>query len=448
MACKGSGVRSSSAPHFKFPIFVKLYDNFMPDVISQRIAAILSILLFFVLFNTLSFLPNPWLERHEIALWVFLAIFFLLLIITDDIKVTFSLRQWPLWLFLISMSGGIINATSKVSARQMYLHILIPFFTLFYIGKYLVSSHKNIKTITTIFCGCAIVISFIAILELIFHRNILYEKFVHNDFYKRYITGYARPMSTLANPAILGSTLLGMLPFNFLLLKSTRLALKIIGWIFFSFILIIILLTASRGVFIGLIIALIFYLWQIKQKWIVTALVSAVCACIIISSYTNNPSFNRFGFKKLIYGTNDSVLSIYRFNRIKITLKMLHDYPIFGVGLNNFRKRFTQYCPASELKTGYEFKVPDNMYLALLAETGIFGLVCFLIFIVWLLKKGLERLQLLNVSKGYDFLLMSVTALIGLLVNMGAYDLFYWYNPYMLFCLLCGFIYGLSIEPK
>jgi len=47
-------------------------------------------------------------------------------------------------------------------------------------------------------------------------------------------------------------------------------------------------------------------------------------------------------------------------------------------------------------------------------------------------------------------LLISVSAWVGLLVNMGGYDLFYWNNPYVLFCLLTGFMQGLVREnpPK
>ena len=45
----------------------------------------------------------------------------------------------------------------------------------------------------------------------------------------------------------------------------------------------------------------------------------------------------------------------------------------------------------------------------------------------------------MKVSKK-QILLVSMSALVGLLVSMGGYELFYWNNPYMLFCLLCGFI--------
>jgi len=116
---------------------------------------------------------------------------------------------------------------------------------------------------------------------------------------------------------------------------------------------------------------------------------------------------------------------------------MLKDKPFFGIGLNNFRGRFDDYT-RSKRNTPHEFKIADNMYLTLLAETGIIGFSSFLVFIFLLFRRGFMSLRHLKDSRKKDLLLVSMSALTGLLVNMAAYELFYWHNPFALFCVLCG----------
>jgi O-antigen ligase len=83
--------------------------------------------------------------------------------------------------------------------------------------------------------------------------------------------------------------------------------------------------------------------------------------------------------------------------------------------------------------------IADNMYLTLIAETGMLGFLSFLIFSFSFLKKGWEQLKILNSnSNGRWELLVSLMAFIGLLVNMGGYELFYWPNQYLLFCIVTG----------
>jgi O-antigen ligase len=84
--------------------------------------------------------------------------------------------------------------------------------------------------------------------------------------------------------------------------------------------------------------------------------------------------------------------------------------------------------------------IPDNMYLSLLSESGILGLLAFLIFIFLLIKRGAQRFNAEKDRQVKLTILMPLCALAGLLVNMAAYDLFYWDNPLMLFSLICGFI--------
>lgn len=402
----------------------------------------LKIIFFIILFAWISFFPQPFHDRYGIFVMIFLGTFLLIFLLDKKyLKYLFIIWDWPLWIFLICMVAGMVSAIDKNTALETYFYLVITFSLLFYIGKGLFYYDENRKMLSLIICICSGLVALIGALELYFGKNIVYENFIVNPYYERYIRFNPRLMSTQFNPAVLGSYLLGCLPFSFYVLKNRKMYLRLIGFLSLLFCIGIIILTFSRGALVGLIALLLFYLWKSKKKWPLVIFLFSLIILVSICSNQTNINLNRFGFKRLISGSYDSIISEYRLGRVKMTMKILKDYPLFGIGFNHFRIRFNEYCDEKDKeKELYEFMIPDNMYLTFLAETGIIGTLGFLIFIFSLLKRGLRNLKELEDENKKHMLLLSISALIGLLVNMGAYELFYWSNPYMLFCLICGFV--------
>ena len=393
-----------------------------------------------ILFAWISFFPQPIQDLYGIFVRIFLGIFLLILLLERKyLNYLFSFQDWPLWLFVICLWPNIFIATDKSLALSTYFYLTITLIFLFYIGKGLFVSEKDRITIGVIICICSGLVAFIAILELYFGKNIIYENFIANPFYVRYVGHYPRPMSTQLNPAVLGSYLLGCLPFSFSLLKNKY--LRLLGILTSILCVIVIFLTFSRGVFLGLLALLLFYLWKIHKKRLYFTFIACLAILMAACSFSKNSNLYRLGFKRMVSGSYDSVVSEYRLTRLKMTFRILKDHPFIGIGFNHFRLRFKEYCDKKDINELYEFMIPDNMYLTFLAETGIIGTAGFLTFIFTLLKRGLKQLRRLDEDKKH-ILLIVISALIGLLVNMGAYELFYWNNPYMLFCLICGFISG------
>lgn len=405
----------------------------------------MKIALFVALVSWISFFPEPIQGQYAIYARIFLGLFFLLLFFKEGrLRNLFGFHDWPLWVFLACLSTGIVSAQDKKIAWETYFNLVFNLFFLFYIGKALFSEEKNRAWIALVICISGGLVAGIGILELHFGRNILYESFMSNPFYERYV-GH-RPMSTQFNPVALGSYLLGCLPFSFYLFKDKRLYPRLLGLFSSLLTLSVILLTFSRGVFLGLIALLSFYLWRRRKKRTLALFLFCLILFVSVCSFQKNINLNRLGFKRLILGSHDSMISEYRLNRAKMALTIAKDYPFFGIGFNHFRIRFDEYCADRDKgKELYEFRIPDNMYLTFLAETGIVGTLGFLVFIFLLFKKVFRRISEIKNNEQRHFLLISMSALIGLLVNMGAYELFYWYSPYMLFCLFCGFV-GLNEE--
>lgn len=405
---------------------------------------------FICLFAWISFFPAPVQGRYLVISRVFLGVVLLILMLRKkyaDSIVNFE--DWPLWLFLICLLAGIVSSVDRNLAVETYFYLATTFLLFFYAGKWLYGPEKDVYRLNLAICICAALVALIGLTELYFGRNFLYEKLMYNPYYNRYVRSTPRPMSTQFNPAVLGSYLLGSLPSGLYFLKDKSIRLRLLG-IFLSLLyVIVIVLTLSRGVFLGLIALTLFYLWHSpKRKRNIVIFSFCLISAICVSSFSKNFNYNRFGFKRFIAGSYDSIISKYRMDRICMTAKILRDYPLFGIGFNHFRLRFDEYADKKNLNEISEFRIPDNMYLTLLAESGVVGFSGFFIFIFLLFKRGIARLKSEKEESRKLVLLVSMSALVGLLVNMGAYELFYWSNPYMFFCLLCGFICGLMKNEK
>lgn len=400
----------------------------------------LNYVLFIVLFSWISFVPQPIQGRYLYYIIILLAIFLFLFSLTKNKnkKRLFGQQDVIAGLFLLSLWAGTVNAIDKKIAYKTYFEITLIFLFLFYIGKGMFVIDNNSNRVSAVICTCSLTVAIIGLFELYFGKNILYENFIHNYFYERYkLTG--RPMSTQLNPVILGSYLLGCFPFGFFLFKNKSVYLRRLGIISLLICAFVIILTFSRGVLLGFIAMIIFYLWQGHKKRLLQTFAILSAGVVIFCSFQVDENLKRFGLQRFIAGSYDSIFSEYRSERVKMTLKMLLDHPFLGSGLNHFRVRFDEYCSKENINETDEFRIPDNMYLTFLAETGLIGSAGFLLFIIFLLRAGLKEVRKQSDDKR-EILLVFLAALIGLLINMGAYELFYWHNPLMLFCLLCGFI--------
>ena len=407
--------------------------------------------LLIVFFAWVSLFPEPVQEHYQLFTKLFLGAFFLFLFLKDRNKKIFFKRQdLPLWLFVVCISGGIIFAQDKQIAIKTYLHVSLTLVFLYYLTGRVFSSHANIQRIAKIICIFSTAVAVFAIIEWASGKNFIYEYILYNPFYQRYINlDMVRPMSTQFNPAVLGSFLLGCLPFGFILIKEKSSFFRVLGVLAIILNIGVIMLSGSRGVFLGMVFLFLFYLWIKKRAIVSVLLLGFILIIVAISSWQFNANtFYRFGFKRLIKGSEDSIFSPYRTQRFLMSLSMLKESPFFGIGLKHFRIEFDNYIPDNYHKTVHELKIADNMYLTLLAETGLIGLSGFILFIFYLLRRGLKAFYVSVDSRRRDVLLVAMSALIGLLVNMGGYELFYWHNPFSLFCILCGIIAAESFHKE
>ncbi len=131
-----------------------------------------------------------------------------------------------------------------------------------------------------------------------------------------------------------------------------------------------------------------------------------------------------------------------------VAYKIFKDNPIFGVGIKNFRiesgnKKYDNLKhPLNNLRSATH---PHQLHYEFLAETGIFGYVCFLIFIFislyWSIKSYLRKKNIFQLS-GILFILISILPLLpsGSFLSTYTSSLF-WIN----YSIMMGYT---NIKPK
>lgn len=394
-------------------------------------AAIISLFLF------ISFAPLPFHQQYYIAVRVFLAAGFLAVFIRKRSSI-FRQGDLSLWFFLAAIGINVFFAQQKDIALRTYLDLAIPMFCIYYLTQEGLVFESQFKIFAKIVSVSSILVCILAVFESIFAFNPIYEYWLDNYFYKRYIISFVRPVSTQFNPAVLGSYLLACLPFNFFLLVRERRIFRVLSGLGVVLNIVIIILTFSRGVFLGFVAMVMFYLFVRKRYVMAVIFLAFIVIFSAVSFYLPSP-FNRLGAQRMLTA-GDGMFSDYRFTRCLMTRDMLEDFPLTGLGFQHFRIRFREYYPFKH-NVLYEFMIADNMYLTILAETGAIGFLGFFMFLVYLLAGGWRRLKLLKDLPQRRFqLLIVLSAFVGLLVNMGAYDLFYWPNQYTFFCILAGLL--------
>ncbi|MFA5275733.1 MAG: O-antigen ligase family protein [Candidatus Omnitrophota bacterium] len=329
----------------------------------------------------------------------------------------------------------------------MFMRIAPNLLLIFYIGKGIFLETKNRRSVSTIICICALLVACIAVLELYFNKNIIYDRYIRSPYYTHEIFWAHRPVSTQFHPAILGTYFLCAIPFALALTRERSVSIKVLGWSVFALCSTLTFLARSRGAFVGLIALFLFYAWNKGYKKIFFSVISLVILVGALGSFQSDATLGKFGFSRLISGSHDSAISPYRLDRIKMSLKIVKEYPVFGIGYNHFRLRFNEYCAPESRNTIFMLKIPDNMYLSFLAETGIVGLSGFLIFSIVIFMRGARALKS-KTGIQREWILIPFTAYVAVLVQMWAYEFFYWSSPSMFFFLLCGFIQAAALSVE
>jgi putative inorganic carbon (HCO3(-)) transporter len=402
-----------------------------PEILMLKYLSIAAIIL---LLFWLSFFPRPVQNEWPLVTRVGLALAVAVLLLEKRGRI-FSRSDWPVLIFALSLVPGAFASGLAPLSVRICLDLVLSAVLVYYLVSGTVSDPRVFKLAAVALCLMSAAVALGGLAEVLLGENPLYRHVLENPYYKGYIAGIARPMSTQFNPAALGGYLLASLPFHILLFReapSNR--TRWLTGISSGLVALVLVLTFSRGACLGLLASWMFYLWFTDRRR--KALVYALLALLLVAvaSVPNSP-LRRLGLHYLGRG---GAVSQYRINRAVIAWRMLRDNPVAGVGFEQYRNRFDEYDRREEF-TPNENMIADNMYLTLLAETGLSGTAGFVVLAGWLLINAGRRLRRNRHPPPAALRLALCTmALLGLLVDMAGYELFYWPNQYLHLMVVVG----------
>ncbi|MFH0856571.1 MAG: O-antigen ligase family protein [bacterium] len=205
------------------------------------------------------------------------------------------------------------------------------------------------------------------------------------------LTNEGRISSTLGNPAYLGGiALFGMAAGLMFFSKSNKLSLKLTcaALVFFNFFMLI--LTGTRGAYLGLVAAIIFagilYIILIKNKKLRIAF-AAILAVFFISGIILIKNANSDIIKKNLYlyrithiSFNDATWNT-RLISWKAGWEGFKERPFFGVGTGNYAYYFDKYFPPvfyTYTAQQTYFDHAHNTIVDIAVTSGLFGILSYL----------------------------------------------------------------------
>lgn len=343
----------------------------------------------------------------------------------------FKLRPNPLLLPL-----GIfvmINLIGLLNTPNLSRSLLVLGFTLFTIGiaiaiPNILRQPDQIRTALTVLLVSSLLVTLFGIYQFLGDLVGLSPSLTGlRPQYTKDILGFPRVQSTALEPLYFANYLLIPLAVALALFLSRAsrwrpialLACIVLGSLN-------LVLTVSRGGYIAYAIMLlllgIIYLKQLLQpKILITLLVSITLVGFIAFRFFNAGA----QLEQFVNHVTDLFGGASYAERVEtsdLAYQIWAEHPLVGIGPGGFGP-VASYHPLIEPSNGY--KIVNNEYLELLAETGALGLACFIIMIVVILVRSVKALR-----HGTDpFLRATVFALtiayIGILVQYNTFSILY-----------------------
>lgn len=237
-----------------------------------------------------------------------------------------------------------------------------------------------------------------------------------------------RVYSTMENPNNYAQILLLTLPLiAYMFLHSKKIYLKVIYFVISIPILLSLLLTSSRAVWGALFIAFVLFLIFRYPKYLPLLIILLLVSINFIPDWVINRVLS-------IFRGNDASIG-YRGQIFTTSLPLLKDYFTSGVGIGtrtyiNAIKHYPIYTKAIPIHT-------HNVYVQMLAEVGIVGVIVFIYMMFRNIKGCLLKVKKVILDDRKDILVILMVTLVGILiVGSVEYILFYHRVMYMIFILL------------
>ncbi len=244
-----------------------------------------------------------------------------------------------------------------------------------------------------------------------------------------------RATATLGNPNVLGEYLIATAFLPLALLHTRTRKMRVSGLVFFGLTVFCLVLTWSRGAWLGFALALLLYLLFIsRHAWIPVLL----CGAAMPILYFTLPQTVISRFLSIFNGTDSSVSA--RLSIWKSSVSLLKDVFISGIGWGN--QVFSQYYTRFAI-SGTEYAIHSHsLVLQIPLTLGIAGTVVFVLILISFLRQFCTTRPYLHQSS-YGMLwrlfIACFSGMTALLIQGLSDYIFYNVRIFCLFFLLLAF---------
>lgn len=227
------------------------------------------------------------------------------------------------------------------------------------------------------------------------------------------VTGFSN------NPNDFGLSLLLLIPFAFaLVIKNNRFTVKLVALSLICIYLLGILISFSRAVYLGLPIVLILSAWKFisKEKRFITVIAILILITLVLM-FLPQQFWNRI-HSIIMTEADPSIWS--RIDGDIVGLKMMVANPIIGVGIGRWSREYWPIAYALPLIRTKTSSVQHNLFIEAGSETGIIGLVMFILLIFYAFKDVRESNRIFEKSQNTLLSIFSQSAeisLVGFLIS-------------------------------
>ncbi|WP_375760178.1 O-antigen ligase family protein [Corallococcus exercitus] len=215
-----------------------------------------------------------------------------------------------------------------------------------------------------VMCGAMVLAAIVTSIGVI-NWYIVGENMVEG-FRSRWVGVYADP-----NHMAMNMVLVVPLAVAFLARKSTPWVFRVLCAVSAVLAVVAIVLSHSRGGFIGLSVAMA--MWAIREKRRMQAIVLGTVFVAGLAVFAPKSFWQR---NETVTSFHEDASAMGRVYAWQVASRMSLDKPLLGVGAGGFRYAWFEYAPP-EARRAY---VAHNIFLDVIGELGWIGLLCFLVF--------------------------------------------------------------------
>jgi len=250
-------------------------------------------------------------------------------------------------------------------------------------------------------------------------------------------TAVSRVGGTIGHPNEFATYLVLILPISYALFIDHSSVLKRLGFLcIFICANVVLVLTMSRGGWVSFSCAMVFFMVSnivlntgrsFSRLYLGSGLV--IVALVIFLGWS--------GIHTRLYG-DDYGAAYSRVTMIKVAGAMTRDHLLTGVGLNNYTKGASRYAPAESFEGEYPV---HSMFPLIFAETGVASGLSFILFILLVIKRGINKMRLSTPAE--RLLYTGITSgFVGFIIAAQVGTALLWNPLLLLFWIVSGILIG------